>query len=83
MSKRYCPKCGGHWITHNGDGSCVVDDDPKRGVFGNGVLVTLDGAGEVFVVCDYQNGYYKLASREGETRWVWPDVMVLAVPVAS
>lgn len=21
----YCPRCGQHWITHNGDGSCVRD----------------------------------------------------------
>lgn len=20
-----CPKCGGHWITHDGDGACVED----------------------------------------------------------
>ena len=25
-SDRYCPKCGRHWVTHNGDGSCCVDD---------------------------------------------------------
>jgi hypothetical protein len=22
---RYCPKCGSHWVTHDGDGSCVED----------------------------------------------------------
>ena len=21
----YCNKCGTHWVTHNGDGSCVRD----------------------------------------------------------
>jgi len=25
-SSDYCPKCGCHFATHNGDGSCVVDD---------------------------------------------------------
>ena len=21
----FCPKCGSHWATHDGDGSCVVE----------------------------------------------------------
>ena len=28
MNKEYwCPKCGQHWVVHNDDGSCVIDDE--------------------------------------------------------
>jgi hypothetical protein len=28
-NQNFCPKCGCHWVTHNDDGSCVVDEDKE------------------------------------------------------
>lgn len=37
MNASYCPKCGWHFATHNGDGSCVEDE-----IQSNRLVIALD-----------------------------------------
>lgn len=46
-SDNFCPKCGGHWITHDGDGSCGEDMDQELFPW-----MTREGPGGLIVVVE-------------------------------
>jgi hypothetical protein len=65
--ENYCPKCGQHFVVHDGDGSCIQDKVIVRIVFGEGpsrivddVVRAVDEAVENGDTTQYEQGAREL-----------------------